>query len=136
MREVRRGFKVATAEVLRLVAIAFIKVKVANMARPKRVRQYEFLVDSGAVYTVIPEDELKKLGIKPTSEEEFTLANGEIFKKAAGNALFGFEGKVRAAPVIFGDKGIFLLGATTIEALGLILDPIRRQLKPLPMLLM
>ena len=106
------------------------------MANPKRCRRYEFLVDSGAVYTVLPGSELKKLGIKPTSEEEFMLANGETFKKAAGNALFEFEGKVRAAPVIFGDKGIFLLGATTLEALGLILDPIRRQLKPLPMVLM
>ena len=118
------------------MAITFIKVKVANMASPKRSRQYEFLVDSGAVYTVIPENELKKLGIKPTSEEEFMLANGETFKKSAGNALFEFEGKVRAAPVIFGERGIYLLGATTLEALGLILDPIRRQLKPLPMVLM
>lgn len=118
------------------MAITFIKVKVANMANPKRFRRYEFLVDSGAVHTVLPENELQKLGIRPTSVEEFTLANGETFKKAVGNALFEFEGKVRAAPVIFGDKGIFLLGATTLEALGLILDPIRRQLKPLPMVLM
>jgi predicted aspartyl protease len=106
------------------------------MANPKRFRRYEFLVDSGAVYTVLPENELKKLGVKPTSVEEFTLANGETFKKGVGNALFELGGKVRAAPVIFGEQGIFLLGATTLEALGLILDPIRRQLKPLPMLLM
>ena len=118
------------------MAVTFVKVKVANMAHPKRSRRYEFLVDSGAVYSVLPENELKKLGIKPTSFEEFTLANGETFKKAVGNALFEFNGKVRAAPVIFGDKGIFLLGATTLKALGMILDPIRRQLKPLPMVLM
>ena len=31
---------------------------------------------------------------------------------------------------------IYLLGATTLEAPGLILDPIHGQLKPLPMLLM
>ena len=118
------------------MAITFVKVKVANMANPRRSRRYEFLVDSGAVYTVVPETELKKLGVEPTSEEEFTLANGETFKKSVGNALFEFRGKLRAAPVIFGDKGIFLLGATTLEALGLILDPVRRQLKPLPMFLM
>jgi len=118
------------------MAITFVKLKVANMAKPRRFRRYEFLVDSGAVYTAVPESELKKLGIKPTREEEFTLANGETFKKSVGNALFEFEGKVGAAPVIFGEKGIYLLGATTLEALGLILDPIRRQLKPLPMLLM
>ena len=120
----------------RSMAITFVKVKVANMANPRRSRRYEFLVDSGAVYTVLPESELKKLGVEPTSEEEFTLANGEIFKKSVGNVLFEFEEKLRAAPVIFGDKGIFLLGATALKALGLILDPIRRQLKPLPMVLM
>ena len=118
------------------MAITFVELKVANMAKPRISRRYEFLVDSGAIYTVIPKSELKKLGVKPTSKEEFILANGESFKKSVGNALFEFQGKTRAAPVVFGEKGIFLLGATTLEALGLILDPIRRQLKPLPMLLM
>jgi len=58
------------------MAITFVKVKVANMANPRRSRSYEFLVDSGAVYTVLPESEVKKLGVEPTSEEEFTLPNG------------------------------------------------------------
>src|SRR6266571_8059819 len=94
----------AKYDIRRAMAVTFVKVKVANMANPRRSRRYEFLVDSGAVYTVLPEKELKKLGVEPTSEEEFTLANGETFKKAAGNALFEFEGKVRAAPVVFGEK--------------------------------
>lgn len=118
------------------MAITFLKVVVSNPERPKKRRECEFLVDSGAVYSVMPADILKSLGIKSTSYEEFTLANGEIFKKPVGNACFEYKGKLRAAPVVFGEKGIFLLGATTIEALGMILDPIRRELKPLPMLLM
>ena len=52
-----------------------------------------------------------------------------------GNAYFEYEGKIRAAPVVFGDPEIYLLGATTLEALGMILDPIHRELKPLPMTL-
>src|SRR5207253_10449190 len=107
----RKSFRTLHAEnvvIDKPMAITFVKVKVANMANPRRSRRYEFLVDSGAVYTVLPESELKKLGVEPTSEEEFTLANGEIFKKSVGNALFEFGGKLRAAPVIFGDKGIFL----------------------------
>ncbi len=116
--------------------VTFLKVKVINPEQPKKSRECEFLVDSGAVYSVVPQDILKRLGIKPTSFQEFILANGEVIKKSIGNAYFEYEGKVRAAPVIFGDEGVFLLGATTIEALGMILDPIRRELKPLPMLLM
>jgi clan AA aspartic protease len=118
------------------MAITFVKVKVANPARPKKSATHEFLVDSGAVYSVMPAADLKRLGIKPTSEEEFTLANGETVRYDVGNALFEFRGKLRAAPIIFGEKDVYLIGATTLEALGMILDPIRRELKPLPMLLM
>lgn len=118
------------------MGITFLKVKVVNPERPKNSRVCEFLVDSGTVYSVVPQSILKKLGIKPTSSQEFILANGEVIKKAVGNAYFEYLDKIRAAPVIFGDEGVFLLGATTIEALGMILDPIRRELKPLPMLLM
>lgn len=118
------------------MAITFLKVKVINPEHPKRKKECEFLVDSGAVYSVVPQNVLKALGIKPTSSQEFILANGEIIKKPIGNAYFEYQGKIRAAPVVFGEKGIFLLGATTIEAFGLILDPIRRELKPLPMVLM
>ena len=117
-------------------AITFLKVKVINPEHPKKTKECESLVDSGAVYSVVPKNILKNLGIKPTSSEEFILANGEIIKRPIGNAYFEYQGKVRAAPVVFGDKGIFLLGATTIEAFGLILDPIRRELRPLPMVLM
>jgi hypothetical protein len=38
--------------------------------------------------------------------------------------------------VIFGEEGdSVLLGAFTLEALSLVLDPLRRELKPLPMVL-
>ncbi len=67
---------------------------------------------------------------------EFILANGETIKMKVGNAYFEYEGKIGASPVVFGEEGVFLLGATTLEALGVILDPIRRELKPLPMVLM
>jgi clan AA aspartic protease len=118
------------------MSITFLKVKVINPERRKKVKECEFLVDSGAVYSVVPSKVLKALGIKPTSSQEFILANGEIVKRPVGNAYYEYQGKTRAAPVIFGDEGVFLLGATTIEALGMMLDPIRRELKPLPMVLM
>ena len=125
-----------TLERDRAMGITFLKVKAINRECPKKSQACEFLVDSGTVYSVVPEGILKKLGIKATSVQEFILANGEIVRKAIGNAYFGYQGSVRTAPAVFGDEGVFLLGATTLEALGMILDPIRRQLKPLPMLLM
>jgi len=118
------------------MGITFVVVTVSNPAKPKKSASHDFLVDSGALYSVMPAKDLKALGIKPNSSEEFILANGEKIKKQVGNALFEFQGKVRAAPIIFGDEGIYLLGATTLESRGLIIDPINRQLKALPMVLM
>src|SRR5438477_15319 len=51
-----------------------------------------------------------------------------------GDALFFYKGQRGVAPVIFGDKAdATLLGAVTLESLGFVLDAIRRDLLPLPM---
>ena len=107
-----------------------------NPARPRRVKECRFLVDSGAVYSVAPQEVLKRLGLTPTSAREFMLANSETIRIPVGNAHFNCNGIIPAAPVVFGEKDVFRLGATTLQALGMILDFIRRELKPLPMLLM
>jgi predicted aspartyl protease len=118
------------------MGITFVKVKVTNPSRPNKTALYELLVDSGAIYSLLPVKELKKLGIKPVREEEFSLGNGEKVTKKVGNALFELQGKIGAAPVIFGDEGVYLLGVTALESMGLMLDPLRRELMPAPMLLM
>ena len=69
--------------------VTFLKAKVINPEQPKKSEECEFLVDSGAVCSVVPQSILKKLGIKPTSSQEFILANGEVIKKPVGNAYFG-----------------------------------------------
>lgn len=118
------------------MGLTFLKARVSNPQHPRKARTCEFLVDSGAVYSVAPTPLLKRLGIRATSHEDFTLANGEIVTRPVGNALFEFRGKLRASPIVFGEKDVYLLGATTLESWGVILDPLRRELKPLPMLMM
>ncbi len=114
------------------MGLTFLKIGVANPARPKRCVDVEFLIDSGAVYSVVPATTLRRLGIRPDSREEFFLANGEKIVRRLGNALFRFQRKQRAAPVIFGARGDSpLLGAVTLEALGVVLDPFHRELRPL-----
>lgn len=110
-------------------------VKVSNPRLAKKPHDLKMLVDSGAVYSVVEKSMLQKLGIKPHSKRKFMLANGELIEKEIGDAFFEYNNQRSSAPVIFGDKGIFLLGATTLENLGLILNPIDRQLKPLPMVI-
>ena len=68
--------------------------------------------------------------------EEFTLADGSHTKRRIGGAVFEIDGRRGPSPVIFGERDdATLLGAVTLEALGLMVDPLKRQLRPLPMLL-
>lgn len=118
------------------MAVTYLKLKVENPREPKKSLERRFLVDSGATYSVVPKDELEKLGVLPIDKQRFLLANGEEVEKKIGEARFTWRGKSRTAPVIFGDADVYLLGATTLENLGVILDPLSREIKPLPMLLM
>lgn len=106
-----------------------VRLTIKNPAQPKKIFAGEFLVDSGASYTVVPADTLRRLGIRPQREETFALADGSTIKRNVGSALYAFEGREAAAPVLFGEKGdSLLLGVFTLEALGLTLDPLRRTL--------
>ena len=114
------------------MGLTTVIVRIANPADSKRYRDLEFLVDSGAIYTVVPEKILKELGIRPHSKRSFFLANGEKIERRMGNISFEYRGLRGASPVMFGEEGDFpLLGVTTLEALGLIFDPLRRELKPI-----
>ncbi|OGY17521.1 MAG: hypothetical protein A2784_05165 [Candidatus Chisholmbacteria bacterium RIFCSPHIGHO2_01_FULL_48_12] len=95
----------------------------------------KMLVDSGAVYSVVPISTLKQLHIEPIDSQKFILANGEEIEKSIGEARFTIRDKSRVSPVVFGEEGVWLLGATTLENMGFILDPINRQLKSLPLTL-
>ncbi|HEY6362238.1 MAG TPA: aspartyl protease family protein [Vicinamibacterales bacterium] len=118
------------------MGLTHITLHVANPSRPRRTLPVEFLVDSGAVYSVVPTATLRKLGVKPHSRQVFTLADGSRITRRKGDLLFTMNGSRGAAPVIFGERGdSTLLGAVTLEALGVILDPIKRELRPLPMIL-
>jgi clan AA aspartic protease len=118
------------------MGLTFLEIEVANPAQPKITNPVEFLVDSGVIYSVVPASILRKLGIKPLTTEQFILANGEKIVRKKGGALFKYGEKVGVADVIFGEsEDSTLLGALTLEALGLMLDPLRRELKPLPMIL-
>ena len=114
------------------MGLTYARMKIKKDYVSKKWIEERLLVDSGAIYTVIPGEDLSKLGIVPHSEEEFELADGEDIKRKVGDAHYEYKGRKGAAPVVFGEKGdTKLLGILTIEALGFVLDPLKRELKPL-----
>ncbi len=118
------------------MGLTYIEARIANPARPRRSARLKLLVDSGASYSVVPTPVLRRLGIKPTKNKTFILADGSEIKRPLGEALFQIHGEAGTSPVIFGEEDdSILLGSVSLEVLGFMLDPLKRELRPLPMLL-
>ena len=113
-----------------------IKVEVLNPGNPKRSKALEFLVDSGAAYSVVPKGVLKGLGIKPVAEHTFRLADGSSIVRKKGFAVFKYHDKIGGGDVVFGEEGdSVLLGVLTLESMGLGLNPLKRELIDIPMII-
>jgi predicted aspartyl protease len=85
---------------------------------------------------LVPASTLKKLGVRPYRKESFVLANGTEMTRQIGVAYVEVKGKGATSDVIFGQRGDEpLLGVITLEMMGLVLDPFKRQLLPGRMML-
>ena len=116
----------------RSMGLTHVSVKVGNPANGRRAEDVRCLVDSGAIYSLVPRTVLRRLGIKPHSTREFVLANGDVIRRRLATATFEYEGRRGDSMVIVGEPGDDpLLGATTLEGFGLVLDPFRRELRPM-----
>ena len=118
------------------MGLTVLEIEVGNPADPQVTEPVEFLIDSGAIHSVVPSATLERLGIRTLDKQEFRLCSGAKVVRKKGIAVFRYGDRVGGADAIFGKEGDSnLLGATTLEALGLVLDPLRRELRPLPMVL-
>ncbi len=90
-----------------------------------------FLVDSGASYTLLPKSTWQAIGLKPERTMDFSLADGTLVERSVSECLIELpQGKCHT-PVVLGDAGDDqpLLGVVTLEELGLVFDPFRRELR-------
>ncbi len=110
------------------------KVKVSNIRKPEMFFEEEFWIDTGALYSFVPEDYLERIGVEPAATRNVVLADGSQKARLLGFCDFqieGFEGNI-PCPVIFAPKGsLLLLGATALENFGVEVDPINKRLKPI-----
>jgi len=97
----------------------------------------EFVVDTGAIYTMIPKFMAEKLDLKVTDKRKFRIASGEVVEYPVSEAFIRVEGRgVTSLVVIGSDKTIPLLGVTTLELLGFQVDPVTRKLKTLELMIL
>lgn len=111
------------------MGITNVKLTVKNPFDLTKKVEEQFLVDTGAHYTVLPSYIVKKLNLKPSFEQEFSLADGKVIKRKIGGAVVRFQGRELPITVVLGEKGdSALLGVTTLENFGMMIDPFKRKL--------
>ncbi len=103
---------------------------------PMGEERVSFLVDSGATYTLLPGGVWGRIGLKPTREHEFVLADGTKIRRKVSECYIVLPQGEGHTPVILGEEGDqAVLGIVTLEILGLVLDPFKRELRPMRMML-
>jgi clan AA aspartic protease len=111
-------------------------LRVREHRKSTQFADVEFLIDSGAVYSLVPGKILDEMGIEPYKEMSFSLADGTSIKRKISSAYFEYQGEGGPAPVVYGEEGdTALLGATTLESIGLVLNPFTRTLHPMRLLM-
>ena len=96
-----------------------------------RYETCQALVDTGASYSVLPASLLRRLEVEPHTRELFVLADGREMELDVGRTWIRIDGKSEITLFVFGDEGSeALLGAYTLEGLGLGVDPTNQRLIP------
>jgi predicted aspartyl protease len=89
-----------------------------------------FLVDTGAMDSMVPASALRKLGIQPLGSDAYGLGSGELVEYPYGVAEMSFLGEVIGTRIVFGPERCEpLLGAVALQSAGFIVDPVGERLK-------
>jgi len=95
-----------------------------------------FLVDSGVSYSLLPTDIWRTIELTPKRAVRFTLADGTVIERQVSECYIMLPEGDGHTPVILGEPGDeALLGTVTLEDLGLVLNPFKRTLQPMRMML-
>jgi len=115
------------------MGITFIKGSVTG---PRGQHALDFLVDSGATYTVLPFETWQEIGLNPKRTVAFSLADGTRIERQVSECHITLSVGEGHTPVLLGEPGDeALLGVVTLEMLGLVFNPFNRTLQPMRLLL-
>ena len=110
-----------------------VTVTVRNPANPELMWDELFLVDTGAVDSLVPGKFLRKIGLAPKAKRTYELADGSEVKLDITTGDLEFMGEIVGSTLIFGDDDAEpILGVTALESVGIEVDPRSQRLKRLP----
>ena len=115
------------------MGMTHVNVTIRNPADLERSWEGKFLVDTGAIDSLVPRSRLEAIGLKPEGQREYELADGAKVTLDFTGARIEFMGEFTNGDVIFAaDDTEPLLGVTALESVGIEIDPRNQRLKKLP----
>ena len=110
-----------------------LTVNIRNSVNPEKFWEGLFLVDTGAIDSLVPRDHLESIGLEAKAQRTYELANGNEVKMDITTGDIEFMGEIVGGTIIFGEPGTEpILGVTALESVGIEIDPRNQQLKKMP----
>ena len=115
------------------MGVTHVNVVIRNPADPSRSWEGRFLVDTGAIDSLVPRPYLESIGLEPRGQRTYELADGSEVEMDITFGEIEFMEELTAGLIIIGDAGAEpLLGVTALESVGVEVDPQSQRLKKLP----
>lgn len=102
----------------------YVDIGVSNpQFAEQRITAEGLLVDTGSLYTVVPEEVAAAAGLQPYKEADIFTASGAGLRRHIAPALIEFGGELAFTEVAIGrDKDLPVLGTLALDALRLAVD--------------
>ncbi len=111
------------------------KLRVWNPAKPENVEEFEVFVDTGAAFSGVSRARLERLGIQPSRRLQFRTIDGRLVERELAIAYVASNGFSVPDLVVMAEPGeMEVMGAHSIEGLGVAADPVQKKLVPTVML--
>ena len=114
-----------------------VKIVLSHPDRRGSPVPLDFLVDTGATWSLVPEGVARALGVEPSETRPVRTADGRRLELPLAEVRFTIDGRSLTTPCLIGAPDApALLGAVTLEAFGFAADPVQKILVPVTGLLL
>jgi len=107
----------------------FVEAEVGNLPKTK-IKRIRLLADSGASFMTLSPNLSAELGIEPVTKIDVTLADGRKINADLGFAYVKIADRETISQTLIIDSPEPLLGSFTLQMLGLLIDPVKEEVRP------
>jgi predicted aspartyl protease len=105
------------------------KLAVWNPAAPGQTQEFDLWVDTGAAYSWLSRRKLEAMGISASDRMEFRTIEGKLIQRDVAPVFLRHNGRIGGDTVVLAEEDdLEVMGAHTLESLGLAADPVQKKL--------